>query len=42
MSILVIAGRSCLKSLKIFSNAGTILIMMNVKMPTATITTTTG
>ena len=36
------AGSSASKSLKIFSNAGTILIMMKVKMPTATMTTTTG
>ena len=32
----VIGGSSRSNSLKIFSNAGTILIMMNVKMPTAT------
>ena len=41
ISTLVIAGSSVSKSLKIFSNAGTILIMMKVKMPTATVMTTT-
>ena len=42
MSTLVIAGSSVSKSLKIFSNEGTILIMMKVKMLTATVITTNG
>ncbi len=42
ISAIVTGGRSVLKSTKIFSNAGTILIMMNVKMATATVTTTAG
>ena len=42
ISMIVIGGSSVSKSSKIFTNAGTILIMMNVKMPTATETTTTG
>ena len=41
-SISVIGGSSRSNSLKILRNAGTILIMMNVKMPTATVTTTIG
>src|SRR4029079_17611270 len=38
----VIGGRSRLNYLEMSRNAGTILIMMNVKIPTATVTTTHG
>ena len=38
----VIGGSVVPKSSKIFLNCGTILIMMNVRMPTATLTTTIG
>ena len=42
ISTRVMPGSSVPKSSKICLNAGTILSMMNVRMPTATMTTTTG
>ena len=36
------SGSSVLKSLKIFTNCGTIFNMMKTRMPTAKMTTTTG
>ena len=42
MSSCVIAGSSASNSSKIFSNSGTILIMMNVRMRMATTMTTIG
>ncbi len=42
INILVTIGRSVLKSLKIFSKLGTILIMMKVNMPDAKTTRVTG
>ena len=42
MRIFVICGNSVWKSSKIFLNAGTILIMMKVKMPMAKETTVIG